>query len=148
MTTSPSPDRHCPPRHPRDLRTHRGPALRPLLNRILAFDLNAEADALRGEHGWRDNGHSAKTLVKHHEQRIVLIAVKAGTRMTKHRAAGAVSIQVLSGRLHVQVGAITMDVRAGHLLALDRALSHDVDAIEDTNLVLSISSSPAKRRTS
>lgn len=131
---------------PRSLRTHRGPALRPLRNTILAFDLNAEADALRQEHGWRDNGHSAKTLVKHHEQRIVVIAMKSGTRLTKHRAAGAVSIQVLSGRLEVHVGATTMDVRAGHLLALDRALSHDVEAIEDTNLVLSICSAATKRR--
>lgn len=141
-------DRHCPPRHPRDLRTHRGPAQRPVLNKILAFDLNAETDALRREHGWRDSGHSAKTLVKHHEQRIVLIAMKAGTRLTKHRAAGAVSIQVLSGRLEIRVGATTMDVAAGHLLALDRALSHDVHALEDTNLLLSISSRPSGARQS
>jgi quercetin dioxygenase-like cupin family protein len=104
--------------------------------------LNAEANALRDEHGWRDSGHSAKTLVKHHEQRIVLIAMKAGTRLTKHRAAGAVSLHVLSGRLQVCVGATTIDARAGHLLALDRALSHDVEATEDTTLLLSIASIP------
>jgi quercetin dioxygenase-like cupin family protein len=68
--------------------------------------------------------------------------------LTKHRAAGAVSIQVLSGRLEIRVGATTMDVAAGHLLALDRALSHDVHALEDTNLLLSISSRPSGARQS
>lgn len=116
------------------------------MKKVLAFDLNAEADALRCEHGWRDNGHSAKTLVKHHEQRIVLMVMKAGTRMAKHRATGAVSLLVLTGRLQVHVGATTntIDVGPGHLLALDRALSHDVEATEDTSLVLTVSSFSSK----
>jgi quercetin dioxygenase-like cupin family protein len=135
----------CPPRHPRDLRTPRGPHLRPLRRKVLAFDLGDEAAALRREHGWRDNGHSAKTLVKQHEQRIVLIAMKAGTRMAKHRAAGAVSIQVLSGRLQVHMGGTMIEVPAGGLLALDRALSHDVEAMEDTNFVLTVCSNRPSR---
>lgn len=128
----------CAPRHSRDLRTDRGPAERALRRPILKFDLFEESAALRDEDGWRESGHSAKTLVKHHDFRIVLIAMKRGTRLAEHHAAGAISIQPIQGRLELRVGAKTIEVAAGALLALDRGLSHDVSALEDSAFVLSI----------
>ena len=115
---------------------------------MLTFDLVAETEALRQEHGWRDSGHSAKTLVKHQDQRIVLIAMKAGTRMMKHEAPGAISIQVLSGRLRVHAGRATFELPSASLLALDRALPHDVEATEDSSLVLTLCSKVPKRSVS
>lgn len=112
---------------------------------MLKFDLGDETDALRDEHGWRANGHSAKTLVKHHDQRIVLIAMKQGARMKKHQASGAVSIHVLSGCLTVQVGETAIEVAAGQVLALDRALPHDVEATQDSSMVLTVCSNVRKR---
>jgi quercetin dioxygenase-like cupin family protein len=100
---------------------------------------------LRREHGWRDSGHSAKTLVKHHEQRIVLIAMKRGARMMKHQAAGAVSIHVLSGRLRVTVGKASVEVASGELLALDRALPHAVESLDASSFVLTLCSKPRGR---
>ena len=113
---------------------------------MLEFDLTEETEALRHEHGWRDNGHSAKTLVKHHDQRIVLIAMKQGARMMKHKTAGPVSIQVLSGHLHVRLGSATLDVPTGGLLALDRSVPHAVEALEDSSLVLTVSSNARARK--
>lgn len=128
----------CPPRHSRDLRTDRGPRLRPLTRPVLKFDLVEETDALRHEDGWRKTGHSAKTLAKHHDLRIVLIAMKKGTRLDEHRTGGAVSIQAIEGRVQLHVARKTIELPAGSLLALDRALSHDVEALEDSALVLSV----------
>jgi quercetin dioxygenase-like cupin family protein len=116
-----------------------------LRRQVLRFDLDEETAALRREHGWRDSGHSAKTLVKHHEQRIVLIAMKRGVRMKKHQAAGAVSIQVLAGHLQVTVGKSTIEVSSGDLLALDRALPHAVEALDASSFVLTLCSKPARR---
>ena len=136
---------NCPPRHSRDLRTTRGPDARPLRRQVLRFDLDEETAALRREHGWRDSGHSAKTLVKHHEQRIVLIAMKRGARMMKHQAAGAVSIHVLTGRVQVTVGKSTIEVATGDLLALDRALPHAVESLDASSFVLTLCSKPRGR---
>jgi quercetin dioxygenase-like cupin family protein len=111
---------------------------------VLELDLADETEALRGEQGWRANGHSAKTLVKHHEQRIVLIAMKQGTRMTKHQASGAVSIHVLSGSLRIHLDDRTVDVAAGQLLALDRGLPHDVEATQASSLLLTLCSKARK----
>ncbi len=93
---------------------------------------------MRHEHGWHDSGHSAKTLAKHHDQRIVLVAMKAGTQMLRHQTAAAVSIHVLSGRVQVTVGTSTIELASGTLLALDRLLPHDVEALEDSSFVLSV----------
>ena len=93
---------------------------------------------MRQEQGWSKTGHSARTLVKHHDLRTVLIAMKKGTRMTEHKAAGATSIQLLEGRLELHIGTETLDVRAGSLVALDRGLSHDVEALEDAAFILSV----------
>lgn len=65
--------------------------------------------------------------------------MKAGTRMTEHFAPGAVSIQVLSGRVSIRVATKAIDVAGGQLVALDRALAHDVEAREDSVVLLSVS---------
>ena len=77
----------CAPRHSRDLRTDRGSKERPLTRPVLKFDLSDESNALQHEDGWRNTGHSAKTLVKHHDFRIVLIAMKKGARLEEHQTA-------------------------------------------------------------
>ena len=105
---------------------------------VLKFDLAEEAEALRLEQGWRTSGHSAKSLAKHQDMTIVLIAMKRDTRIKEHLTEGAVSIQVLAGRIAVHVGTKTIDAPAGSLLALDRGLPHDVQALDDSSFVLSV----------
>lgn len=100
---------------------------------------------MRHEAGWRKTGHSAKTLVKHHDLRIVLIAMKRDTQIKEHKTDGAISIQVMTGRLQLHVGARTIEVPTGSLFALDRALSHDVEALEDSVFVLSVCIEPKHR---
>jgi quercetin dioxygenase-like cupin family protein len=104
----------------------------------LKFDLAEEADALRLEEGWRNSGHSAKSLAKHQDMTIVLIAMKRDTRIKEHQTDGAVSIQVLTGHIAVHVGTKTIDVPLGSLLALDRGLPHDVEALDDSTFLLSV----------
>src|SRR6185437_10227462 len=64
----------------------------PLLN----FDLNREIQQLRSEGRWQ-SGHTAKTLVKYSDFRMVLVAIKAGGRMMQHRTEGRISIHNLTG---------------------------------------------------
>jgi quercetin dioxygenase-like cupin family protein len=82
--------------------------------------------------------------VKHHDHRIVLIAMRAGIHMMEHRAAGAISIHVLSGRVRVHVATRTIDIAGGQLAALDRSLSHDVEACDDSTVLLSVALNPGE----
>jgi quercetin dioxygenase-like cupin family protein len=118
-------------RPPREPHAVRGTALR--------FDLAAEAAALRREPTWRARGHNAKTLVKHPDFRVVLIALQAGARMSEHKTDHCVTIHALEGRLrlHVPDGDV-IELAQGELLALEQTLVHDIEAVTDSVFVLSL----------
>ena len=107
---------------------------------LLQIDLDRELQQLRREDSWgRETGRSSKTLAKYPDFRIVLILMKSGTRMRQHRAEGRISIQQLKGRVRVHLTDRKVDVSAGHLLALDCGVLHDVEALEESALLLTIS---------
>lgn len=105
----------------------------PLLN----FDLNREIRQLRSEGRWQ-SGHTAKTLVKHSDFRIVLIAIKAGGHLTQHRTEGRISVHTLDGHIRFHPPEQTVELPAGHMLALERDIPHDVEAIVDSAFLLTI----------
>ena len=106
---------------------------------LLTFDLAAEIEQLHGTEHWLKDGRISKTLVKHADFRIVLMLMKAGTLMQEHKADARLSIHALSGRLLIKLEARTVELAAGHLLVLEKALSHDVHALEESAFLLSIS---------
>ena len=107
---------------------------------LLQIDLERELQQLRREDSWqRKTGRSSKTLAKYPDFRIVLILMKSGTRMRQHRAEGRVSIQQLEGQICVHLADRKVNVSAGHLLVLDCGVLHDVEALEESALLLTIS---------
>lgn len=113
-------------------------AARPLAGSLLGFDLAAELAKLRLETPWTAHGSNGVTLVKHPDIRIVLMALKAGVRIEEHKAEGRMSIQALSGSLRLRLPQGTVDLRAGHVLVLDRGVPHDLEALEESEVLLTI----------
>jgi quercetin dioxygenase-like cupin family protein len=116
---------------------HRRPHARPLAAPYLEFDLAREVDELHREPEWA-SGQNARTLVKYDDLRVVLTALKADARIPEHRTEGRISIQTVRGHLQVRADGRTFDLPAGSLLALDRGLPHDVHALEDSLMLLTI----------
>ena len=107
---------------------------------MLQFNLGEEIDQLQKEDAWLHGvGHSAKTLVKHDDLRIVLIAMKANAQMHEHKATARISIQTLTGHVQLHVVGRTVDLPAGSLMALDQCLPHDVEALKDSSVLLTLS---------
>jgi quercetin dioxygenase-like cupin family protein len=106
---------------------------------LLTFDLAAEIEQLNNEEHWLKDGRISKTLVKHSDFRIVLMFMKAGTLMQEHKTDARISIHALSGRLLVKLDRQTVELPAGNLLVLEKALLHDVKALEESAFLLSIS---------
>jgi len=106
---------------------------------LLTFDLAVEIEQLNGEEHWLKDGRISKTLVKHSDFRIVLMLMKAGTLMQEHKTDARISIHVFSGRLLIKLDRETVELPAGHLLVLEKGLSHDVNALEESAFLLSIS---------
>jgi quercetin dioxygenase-like cupin family protein len=110
---------------------------------VLQFNLASELDQLHRDESWLlPTGRSSKTLVKYPDLRIVLIAMKANTRMHEHTAAGRISVHSLNGHIRIHLPEQVVDLPVGHLLALDQCVPHDVEASEDSAFLLTLSWPP------
>jgi len=123
------------PKQPASSAALRSPG--PLESPILSFDLNAELERLRNENAWQ-GGRNSKTLLKHSDFRVVLTVLKSNARLHEHKAAGRISVQAIAGHIRMHVQDRMIDLPAGHMLALERALPHDVEALEDSAFLLTI----------
>jgi hypothetical protein len=108
---------------------------------ISQFDLRQEIRLLRQEESWqRGTGRSSRTLVKQQDFRIVLVLMKAKTRLTEHRANARISIQAVLGRITVHVpNQSKVELRVAGLLALDSAIPYDIEALRESAFLLTIS---------
>lgn len=116
---------------------HRRPHPQPLAAAYLEFDLAREIEQLHHEPAWA-TGQNAKTLLKYDDLRVVLMALRARARVPKHQTEGRISIQTIRGHIQVRATGRTFDLPLGGLLALDRGLPHDVEAIEESVVLLTI----------
>jgi quercetin dioxygenase-like cupin family protein len=106
---------------------------------LMAFNLPKEIAQLHEEEAWQRTGRNSKTLVKQPDFRIVLIALRKGSHLEEHSADARISIHTLSGHVKLQLADQTVDLCDGHLLVLDRALEHDLEALEESAILLTIS---------
>jgi quercetin dioxygenase-like cupin family protein len=102
------------------------------------FDLPAVDRDLRRKDAYRRDGHTARTLVRAPDLRIVLVVMRAGARIAEHRAAETVSIHAVSGHIRLRVADETVDLPTGRLLVLEGGVSHDVEAIQESAFLLTL----------
>lgn len=121
---------HSPPHH-------RRPHATSMASPFVEVDLDREIQQLHQEDTW-SAGRNSKTLAKYADFRVVLMALKAGVRIDEHQAAGRISIQTVSGHISVRALGRTFDLAAGSLLTLDRATVHNVEALEESAVLLTI----------
>jgi quercetin dioxygenase-like cupin family protein len=111
-----------------------------LASTLLHFNLPGEMLQLRNQDSWqRGTGRSSKTLAKYPDFHVVLVLMKANTRMKEHHVDARISIHALEGRIRVRMSDELVDVSAGELITLDYAIPHDVEAIEESAYLLTIS---------
>jgi len=117
--------------------SHRRPHMPPAADPFMEFDLPAEVHRLKAETTW-STGQNARTLIKYDDLRVVLTALQANARMPEHNTDGRISVQVLSGHIQLRASGRTFNLRPGGLLALDRAVPHEVTALEESVILLTI----------
>jgi quercetin dioxygenase-like cupin family protein len=103
-----------------------------------AFDLVATDRELRSERQYEHSGHAARTLVLAPDLRVVLVVMRAQSRIAEHHADATASIQALSGRFRVKLPSHTVELQSGRLLVLGPGLHHDVEAAEDGAFLLTL----------
>jgi quercetin dioxygenase-like cupin family protein len=107
---------------------------------LLHFDLTQERERLCNEESYRTGDRNARTLVKEDGLRVVLTVMREGARLIEHKTAGALAIQTLSGRIRLGALESTVEMTAGHIAVLEKEISHEVEALEDSAFLLTITS--------
>jgi quercetin dioxygenase-like cupin family protein len=108
-----------------------------LTGSLLTLDLNREIEQLRSEGRWQ-SGHTAKTLAKYSDFRVVLIVIKTGGRLEKHRTEGEISVHTLDGRIRFTTAERSVELATGQMLTLEHDIPHDVEGIVDSAFLLTI----------
>jgi len=102
------------------------------------FDLMALGREMRQEPAFALNGHTARTLVRSRDLRLLLIVVQSGGRIAEHVALETATVYVLHGQLCLHLSDRSVDLPAGHLLLLPVGLRHDVEATGESAFLLTL----------
>jgi len=132
--------------HPRHSTT--GSAERPpqdLDAPILRFKLADEIALVRQDVEFKQNGHSAKVLVKDGETRLVLIAIEAGAHVPDYQVEHRVAIEALTGQVNVVTPTQSIALSAGELVSLGAEIAHRIEAREDSAVLLTFAWNESER---
>jgi quercetin dioxygenase-like cupin family protein len=110
-----------------------------LSGKKLEFLLKAEEDALRERAASSSSGRAAKTLAKEGRLRVMIIALNRATVLKQHHTDGPVSIQCLRGNVAITIDDASTELTSGGLLILDAKVQHQVKAIRDSSLLITMS---------
>jgi len=106
----------------------------PLLN----FSIDKEIEKLKKESAWINGDRNAVTLQKDSNLRVVLITLRKGVTLHEHKVEGPITLFVLSGKINFIAGEEKINAKSNGFIVLDKAIPHDVEALEDSSFILTI----------
>lgn len=105
------------------------------MSSVLEFNLPQEIASLRGEVEYQ-KGHNARTLIKHSEFRVVLVALKAGSAVHEQETDQRIAVQPIAGHLRLRLADEVVNLHSDQLLSLDHHVSYQIDAVEDSAFLM------------
>lgn len=112
---------------------------RPLAGPVLAFDLAEQIAALQAEEPYRRSGRAGRTLAKSGRFRLVLTAMARGNEISTHQADSPMTLQVVQGSLTFRTAGQEYTLNAGQVLFFGPGEAHDIRAVQDSALLLTLS---------
>lgn len=112
---------------------------RPLAGPILAFDLDERLSELQAEDSYRRSGRAGRTLAKAGRFRLTLVAMLEGNEIGTHQADSPMTLHVLRGGIRFRAAGEDHSLHAGQVLFFGPGDAHDIRAVEDSALLITIS---------
>ena len=104
----------------------------------IAVDVRAEIARLKTEPAWADNDRHGSSLVKGDGINVALMMLKKGAKLQEHHTRAPITVQVIEGKINFVASGKSQVAAAGMLIALDRAIEHSIEAVEESALVLTV----------
>ncbi len=105
---------------------------------LLVFDLASLTEKIKQEKVWYTSERNAVTLFKGENMSLVLIALRVGAEIDFRRSDNIICLQLLEGKIELQASRETVLLEQGHLLTLHENMPHNLLAIRETVLLLSV----------
>ncbi|MGA7869632.1 MAG: hypothetical protein WCA22_01910 [Candidatus Binatus sp.] len=105
---------------------------------LIAVDVGAEIARLKREPAWAGNDRHGSSLVKGDGINVALMMLKKGARLQEHHTRAPITVQVIEGRINFVTKGRTQLLTPGMIAALDRAIEHSVEALEESAIVLTV----------
>jgi len=105
--------------------------------RSAEFDLSQELEKLRQSPEW-ESGIARKLLISYPDLQVTLRRMKAGSRIPEHYNPGRICVQTISGHIRMHADGKLFDLPQGKMLVLDRAVTHDVEAVVESAFLLTV----------
>lgn len=104
----------------------------------IIFTINDEIEMLKREPEWLSGDRNAVTVVKTPNLSVVVTVIRKGAKLCGHEVGGPITLQVLSGAVALGLAVERKTLRAGTVIALDKAIPHEIEALEYSELMLTI----------
>lgn len=101
------------------------------------LDLESEIAQLQRSAEW-STGIARKVLIQYPDLQITLRTMKAHTRIPEHHNLGRICVQTVQGHIRMHADGQVFDLPKGKMLVLDRAIVHDVEALEESAFLLTV----------
>lgn len=88
--------------------------------------------------GARLAGAASAALFKAGDLEVIRLVLARGKSLPAHRVDGSITIQCIEGRIDVVADGRTIALAAGELVYLAGGVAHDVQAVEDASVLLTI----------
>lgn len=102
---------------------------------IRVFDLHLEAMDLALATAPE---RSARTIARLETLRLTLMKLKAGSLVRQHKSKHQASIQTVSGRVVLHTSEGQADLPAGRIAVLERSTLHDIEALADSAILITV----------
>ncbi len=105
--------------------------------RSAEFDFAKEVEELRNSPEW-ESGIAKKVLIRYPDLQVTLRRMMVNTRIPTHYNPGRICVQTLLGHIRMRADDKLFDLPHGTMLVLDRAVIHDVEAVEESAFLLTV----------
>jgi quercetin dioxygenase-like cupin family protein len=106
---------------------------------MLTFDLPKHIAELRAEESYERSGRAGRTLAKSGRMRVTLVAMERDNVIGTHQADSPMTLQLLQGHIRFRANDEEHEMKAGELLFFGPGDAHDIRALEETVLLLTLS---------
>ena len=111
---------------------------RALNKEMLTFDTDALINQIKSEEAWKRSDRNSLTIFKNDTLCMVIVGLQPEAAMKKHSATGAITVQVLQGKIIFETENQKSELSRGMMIALPAGIPHQVYAAHESFFLLTL----------